>query len=172
MFWLLLAMLLALLGTGLLFYARKQQQRAGLPVGRIVYADTGAWKRCERPLFSQRYHLVGKPDYLVHEHGQIVPVEVKPNRRATIPFERDILQLAAYCLLAEEEYGQRPRYGYLKYQQAVFRINYTSSLRHQVLFILEAMRRDACLSDVPPNHNEPQRCVRCGHHAVCQRRLA
>ncbi|MGC8786986.1 MAG: CRISPR-associated protein Cas4 [Anaerolineae bacterium] len=172
MFWLSIALLLALIGVGLLFYARRQQQAAGLPVGEIVYADTGVWERCERPLFSPRYRLTGKPDYLVREHGWIVPVEVKPGRQTSEPYEEDILQLAAYCLLVEEEYGKRPPYGYLKYQQAVFRINYSESLYRQVLSGLQAMRRDFCASDVSPSHNEPQRCIHCGHRYVCDRRLA
>lgn len=172
MLWLFLALLLALVGAGLLFYARRQQQAAGLPIGKIVYVDTGAWKRCQCPLFSSRYRLTGKPDYLVREHGRIVPVEVKPGRQATEPYERDILQLAAYCLLVEEEYGQRPPYGYLKYQQVVFRINYSDDLFHRVLSSLQTMRRDSCASDVSPSHNEPQRCVRCGHRYACDRRLA
>ncbi|MBC7233403.1 MAG: Dna2/Cas4 domain-containing protein [Chloroflexi bacterium] len=170
--WLFFALLLALAGVVLLLYARRQRQIAGLPSGEIVYADTGAWQRCERPLFSQRHRLSGKPDYLVREHGRIVPVEVKPNRQAAEPYEGDILQLAAYCLLVEEEYGQRPRYGYLKYEQAVFRINYTGNLRHHVLSRLEAMRRDFRASDVAPNHNEARRCLYCGHRYVCDRRLA
>lgn len=172
MFWLVLAFLLALVGAGLLSYAHKQRQIAGLPIGEIVYADTGAWQRCERPLFSPHYYLAGKPDYLVQEHGRIVPVEVKPGRQAAAPYEGDVLQLAAYCLLVEEEYKQRPRYGYLKYQQGVFRITYTDRLRRQLLSRLEAMRRDSRAPNVVPNHNEPQRCLRCGHRYVCDRRLA
>lgn len=172
MLWLLVAFLLALLGAGLLFYTRRQQQATGLPTGEIIYADTGAWERCDRPLFSLRYRLAGKPDYLVRKHGQIEPVEVKPGRQAAQPYEGDVLQLAVYCLLIEEEYGQRPRYGYLKYQQEVFRIAYTSGLRQQVISKLESMRRDSRASDVAPSHNEPQRCRRCGHRYVCDRRLA
>lgn len=172
MLWLLLALLLAVAGASLLLYTRRQRLAAGLPAGQIVYADTGLWQRCERPLFSQRYGLSGKPDYLVKEHGQMVPVEVKPGRRATEPYEGDILQVAAYCLLVEEEHGKRPRYGYLKYQQVVFRIDYTEELRRYLLSKLEAMRRDVHAPDVAPSHNEPQRCLRCGHRYVCHRRLA
>nr|MBC7246010.1 Dna2/Cas4 domain-containing protein [Chloroflexota bacterium] len=172
MLWLLLALLLAVAGACLLLYTRRQRLAAGLPTGQIVYADTGAWQCCERPLFSPRYRLAGKPDYLVKEHGQIVPVEVKPGRRAAEPYEGDILQLAAYCLLVEEEYGERPRYGYLKYHQAVFRIDYTEEVRHYLLSKLEAMRHDLRAPDVAPSHDEPQRCLRCGHRYACHRRLA
>jgi len=167
-----LALLLAIAGLALLVWSRRQRAAAGLPAGQVVYVDTGAWQRCERPLFSPRYRLSGKPDYLVEERGCIVPVEVKPGRKATKPYEGDVLQLAAYCLLVEEEYGQRPRYGYLKYHQAIFRIDYTGSLRQQLLTRLDRMRQDARARDVVPSHSEPQRCLRCGHREHCRKRLA
>jgi CRISPR-associated exonuclease Cas4 len=170
--WLFLALLLAAGGLALLAWSRWQRAAAGLPVGRIVYADTGAWQRCERPLFSQRYRLSGKPDYLVEERGRIVPVEIKPRRQVKEPYEGDILQLAAYCLLVQEEYGQRPRYGYLNYSQAVFRIDYTRGLRRQLLARLETMRQETTAGDVAPSHRDPQRCARCGHREHCRRRLA
>jgi len=172
MLWFLLALLLALAGLGLLIQSRRQRIEAGLPSGRLVYADTDDWQRCERPLFSSRYRLSGKPDYLVEERGRIVPVEVKPTRRATTPYRGDILQLAAYCLLVEEEYGQRPRYGYLKYQQITFCVDYTRALRQQLLSKMKQMRRDMGAREVPPSHDEPRRCARCGHREHCTMRLA
>ena len=170
--WLFLALVLALSGLALLVWSYRVRIKAGLPAGQVIYADTGAWQRCERPLFSPRYYLSGKPDYLVKERGQIVPVEVKPKRTARRPYDGDILQLAAYCLLVEEEYGRRPRYGYLKYRQTVFRIDYTSGLRQQLLSCLDKMRRDLQKQDVAPNHKEPRRCLGCGHREHCGRQLA
>lgn len=173
MFWvLLLALLLAVGGLVLLLYSRHERLASGMPTGKVVYSDTGTWERCEDPLFSSRYHLVGRPDYLVQERGRVAPVEVKPGRTASVPYEGDILQLAAYCLLVEEEYGQRPRYGYLKYQRAVFRFGYTDALRQQVLDALASMRQGLQAEDLNPSHNEPQRCLGCGHREVCQKRLA
>jgi len=170
--WLFLTLLLALAGLVLLVLSRRQRFEAGLPAGKVVYADTGAWQRCERPLFSQRYRLSGRPDYLVEERGRIVPVEVKPSREASEPYEGDVLQLAAYCLLVEEDYGQRARYGYLKYRRAVFRIDYTGSLHRRLLSELDRMRRDFRARDVAPSHEEPRRCLGCGHREHCSRRLA
>jgi CRISPR-associated exonuclease Cas4 len=170
--WLLIPICLAFGGLALLIYSRHQRITAGLPAGQVVYADTGAWQRCEQPFFSPRYGLSGKPDYLTEERGRIVPVEVKPGRTAAAPYEGDILQLAAYCLLAEEEYGRPPPYGYLKYRQQLFRIEYTRELRQRLLSELEGMRRDVRARDVPPSHNEPQRCLHCGQRGHCTSRLA
>jgi CRISPR-associated exonuclease Cas4 len=172
MVWLLLALFLALAGTAFLFWSRQERLSSGLPKAQIIYADTGAWRRCERPLFSQRFRLTGKPDYLVEEGSHIVPVEVKPGQKADEPYEGDILQLAAYCLLVEEQYGQRPPHGYLKYSQALFRIDYTSGLGQELQHRLEAMRRDWRATEVAPSHTQPQRCLRCGHRQVCRERLA
>ena len=171
--WLLaLALLLALGGLLLWLFGRRQRISSGLPAGEVVYADTGAWQRNERPLFSRRYGLSGKPDYLVEERGRFVPVEVKPGRTAATPYDGDILQLAAYCLLAEEEYGQSPPYGYLKYRRQLFRIEYTAGLRRRLLSTLEDMRHAFQARDLPPGHTDPHRCLHCGHHDHCARRLA
>lgn len=171
--WLLVsALLLALLGFVLLAYSRNHRLAAGLPEGRVVYADTAAWKHGEQVLFSARYALSGKPDYLVEERGHIVPVEVKPGRQGVIPYEGDILQLAAYCLLVEETHGRRPRYGYLKYQRALFRIDYTADLRRRLLSELADMRSDLHARDVAPNHSDSRRCLNCGHRPHCAKRLA
>ncbi len=167
-----LALILALVGVAVLVCSRRERLSAGLPKGRLVYSDTGVWQRCVRPLFSPRHQLAGKPDYLVEEQGRVIPVEVKPGRTAPEPYEGDVLQLAAYCLLVEEQYGRRPSCGYLKYSQGVFRIEYTKNLRRQLLARLDVMRRDLEASDVLPNHAEPQRCLGCGHREVCSERLA
>jgi CRISPR-associated exonuclease Cas4 len=172
MHWLLFALLLVSAALALWLAAVHSRERLGLPSGRIVYTDTDGWKPCMRVLFSRQYALTGKPDYLVQERRATVPVEVKPTRRAQQPHPGDVLQLAAYCLLIEEESGRRPPWGYLKYQDAVWRIDYTPSLREQLLARLLHMRRDLVAPDVPPSHDEPWRCLHCGQRAHCTRRLA
>ena len=70
--------------------------------------------RAQRRRSSDPKHgLAGKPDYLVRQDGGIVPVEVKtgPERRV---YRSDILQLAAYCLLTEENYADFGGYGILR----------------------------------------------------------
>src|SRR4051812_35903480 len=37
--------------------------------GKVVYSDTGATTLPARPLYSPRYGLAGKPDYLVSTRG-------------------------------------------------------------------------------------------------------
>lgn len=168
---LLLALALALFAAGLLWYSRRKLVRSGMPSGRLVYSDTGAWERCKRPLFSARYRLAGKPDYLLAEGQRMIPVEVKPRRQAARPYDSDVLQLAAYCLLVEEAYGSRPRYGLLKYRSGVYSVEYTDALRERVIATIEQMRGQFGRRSPRPNHDDARRCQACGYRTSCESTL-
>jgi CRISPR-associated exonuclease Cas4 len=144
--------------------------RAGLPRGRVIYADTDRWEESE-PLYAPRYALAGKPDYLLRLGRQVIPVEVKPGRRADEPYDADILQLAAYCLLVEETWGHPPSYGLLHYREHTFRIPYTGRLRRTLLATMDDMRRDMARRDVSRSHREATRCRFCGHREDCGQSL-
>jgi CRISPR-associated exonuclease Cas4 len=165
----LLACALILLWGGmfLLKRARHLREQTGLPQGQVIYADTRAWNRCERPLFSRRYLLTGRPDYLVNNGGTKIPVEVKSTSCPSSPYRSHVLQLAAYCLLVEEEYGQPPPYGIIKYRDQTYAIEYTAQLRAQLLSVLAEMRQNLTADDVSPSHANPNRCRSCGYREEC-----
>jgi CRISPR-associated exonuclease Cas4 len=165
----LLALLLLLTGGLLFIEALRRRERTGLPRGEIVAADTGAWRRPDRPLVSSRYRLIGKPDYLVRtDEGELVPVEVKAvSLRGATPYPDHVLQLAAYCLLLEDTQGRRPAYGLLHYADTTVRLPYTEALRRDVLTALDGIRRDRHAADVPRSHNDPIRCRHCGYRHAC-----
>lgn len=171
LFWISIPLLLLIVGLVLLWWARSKQEETGLPRGRVVYDDTGAWQECPQPLFSRRYLLTGKPDYIVARDEDLIPVEVKPRRSAEKPYDSDILQLAAYCLLIEDKFGRTPPYGIIKYDQATFAIEYTPQLRRHLLDTMENMRRDLRAAEVPPSHGNPRRCYACGHQEHCEASL-
>ncbi len=159
-----------LLGLGAWLYVRSGQQRraAGLPAGEIIYVDAGDWRRADRPLFSERYQLTGKPDYLIDQGREIIPVEVKSARLGqNQPYDSHKLQLAAYCLLIEESEGVRPAYGVIKYADAAIRLPYTAALRAELLHTLDLMRRDLAARHVPRSHDDPARCRHCGYAHAC-----
>jgi CRISPR-associated exonuclease Cas4 len=161
----LLALLAALLAWWL---GRRLRVESGLPLkARVVYSDTGAWEHVAKPLFSRRYLLTGKPDYLVEENGARIPVEVKPNRVANEPRLSDTLQLAAYGLLVEETFGTRPPYGLLKYRDAVFRVELTDDLLGELLSVLNEMREDLNAAEVARSHDDARRCRACGYREAC-----
>ena len=165
------ALLLALLGGLLLWLGRRQRERSGLPAGTVVYQDTEEMEAPERPLRSRRYGLVGRPDYLVEtrERGKrfVVPVEVKSRRRPAQPYASHVLQLAAYCLLIEDNFDAAPPYGLLRYADATLQIPYTDELRRRVLDSADEIRRARRASDVGRSHGEAARCRACGYRAAC-----
>jgi CRISPR-associated exonuclease Cas4 len=167
----LLALVLGGLGLWLLLRASAGRKAAGLPVGRVTYADTGAWDRCEQPLFSRAQRLAGRPDYLVRSGAAVVPVEVKSGLAPRQPYAAHLLQLAAYCLLVEEQEGRAPPYGILKYEDQAFEIAYTPALRAELLAALAAMRRGLGADNVNRSHEQPERCRGCGYREQCDQRL-
>lgn len=174
-----LGLILTLLGLGLAIaallvwrHARGQRAALGLPEGRIVRADMGSWQQCTHPLYSPRYRLAGKPDYLVRSPRGLIPVEVKPGRTAAAPCASDVLQLGAYLLLVEEETGRRPPHGLLHYAGRTFEIPYTPALRQAVIQAIREMQALRRARDVSPQHRDPWRCRRCGHREHCNAQVS
>lgn len=171
MFVFILALLLMALALLLFWQASCQRRWAGLPAGRVIYADTRAWRSPEKPLYDALLGLTGKPDYLVEEGKQIIPVEVKSGRTPPAPYDSHIFQLAAYCLLVEKTYRRRPPYGVLHYPTRDFAVAYTPELESALLDVLAAMRQQERRGETHRSHEEPQRCARCGFRHLCDERL-
>ena len=159
------------LGLLLLWLAQRGRSRSGLPQGRVIYTDTGGWNRRERPLFSQEFLLTGKPDYLVADGADVIPVEVKSSRAPSHPYSSHVLQLAAYCLLIEECYRRRPPYGIIKYADRAFEVDYTPELEDELLATLDCMRDDLAEGDAPRSHDELARCRACGYRQHCDQTI-
>jgi CRISPR-associated exonuclease Cas4 len=169
-----ITLLLVLFGILLLIASRQMRQRTGLPEGEIIYQDTvRTTSQVFEALFSARYRLAGKPDYLVQEGSQIIPVEVKTGRPPIRPYDSHMMQLAAYCLLVEDMYGVRPPYGIIQYgdEGHSFRIPWTDELRGHLLGTLKTMRADLTAQDVPRSHSQAGRCRACSMHDFCDQAL-
>lgn len=167
----LLAFFLMLLALFLFWQSARQRRQAGLPAGRVIYTDTRAWRAPEKPLYDALLGLTGKPDYLVEEGKQIIPVEVKGGRTPPAPYDSHLFQLAAYCLLVEKTYRRRPPYGILHYPDRDFAVDYTQELESALLDVLAAMRQEERRGEAHRSHEEPQRCMRCGFRHICDERL-
>ena len=159
------------LGLILLVIARWGRKQSGLPSGDVVYSDTCTLGRIDAPLFSPNYQLTGKPDYLISQDENIIPVEVKSGPAPPQPYRSHVLQLAAYCLLIDECYQKIPPYGIIRYDNHAFTIPYTEDLEQDLLVVLEDMRADLDNDDAPRNHNDPRRCHGCGYREACDERL-
>lgn len=167
------ALLLVLMGLALVRRAGRDEKTAGLGRVRVVYSDTGGWVKVPEPLYSERYGLTGRPDYIVQTREGLAVVEVKPLRHSDEPYESDLMQLAAYCLLLEEDWDEQPAYGLLRYANQTFRLEWTHELRDELLDLLDEMRelqsQKAVLGETmpTPQHDMTVRCRSCGFHYIC-----
>ncbi len=167
-----LTLVLFVVALVLFWQSGRQRKQAGLPGGRIIYTDTRAWGKVDKPLYDVKTGLTGKPDYLVEQNGSIIPVEVKSGRAPSAPYDSHIYQVAAYCLLVHKTYGKRPPYGIIHYKERDFAVDYTPELEQALRDTLDDMRRDEHRSNVPRSHDLPARCARCGFRVTCDQSLA
>jgi CRISPR-associated exonuclease Cas4 len=167
-----LGLVLLLIALVLFFISGQQRRASGLPSGRVIYTDTRAWGKVEKPLFDRDLGLTGKPDYLVEQNGRIIPVEVKTGRTPEAPYDAHIFQVAAYCLLVEKTAGKRPPHGLLHYPNRDFAVDYTPGLESALLDLLADMRRDERRASVERSHEDEHRCLGCGFRSVCDQKLA
>ncbi len=167
-----LALLFLFIAIALLWQSNRQRSEAGLPGGRLIYTDTRAWGKVEKPLYDHELGLTGKPDYLVEKDGAVIPIEVKSGRTPEAPYDSHIFQLAAYCRLVEKTYGKRPPHGIIHYPKRDFAVDYTAQLESALLDQLAEIKRDEMRSNVPRSHEDAARCRRCGFRKVCDQSLA
>jgi len=166
-----LAAILFLFALILLWLARQRQKAIGLPAGRIIYTDTRKWAPLEEPLYDPDLGLTGRPDYLVEDKGNVIPVEVKSARISAAPYDAHIYQLAAYCRLVQRHFGKRPHYGILHYANRTFAIDYTPQLEKALLELLDEVRIQDKRRETARSHDSAARCSRCGYRAICDQRL-
>lgn len=168
LYWALFLFLVALV---FLFLSGRTRREAGLPGGKVMYADTGKWQKVEKPLYDPVTQVAGKPDYLVQQGKEIIPVEVKSGNTPDSPYDSHIFQLAAYCLLVEREYGKRPTYGIIHYEKRTFSVPYTKDLENALLDLLTEMRQDDRRKNINRSHEQPARCRGCGFAYTCDQAL-
>ena len=114
----------------------------------LIYADQKQGKKHEEDfgklLYSAKYELQGKPDYIFQSPvlKKVVPVELKSGEidEEEMPHHGDLLQLGAYFLILEDVYGQKPPFGRIVYQDYMFEIRNTAKIRNEVLSTMKEMR--------------------------------
>jgi CRISPR-associated exonuclease Cas4 len=163
------ALLLAALYISL--RARHQRRLGGLPDGDLIYADN-VTEDCP-VLVSRRYGLKGKPDALVRtESGDLIPVERKKTRApGNGPYDSDLIQATAYCVLVEEEFGRTPSFMRIQYSDRSFDEPYTPERRRWVLETCERLRRARGQKDCRRSHRIPAKCRNCVQKSNCGQAL-
>lgn len=140
----------------------------GIPEGSIDYTERDS----ELPLYSEEHMLVGKPDYIIKKEGVRIPVEVKTGRVPRGPLFSHIMQVAAYTLLMEENYKEKPHYGIIEYEDHTqHKIEYTPELKELVISKLEEMRKLFETKEVHRNHKRFGKCRGCSRKEACPERM-
>lgn len=147
-------------------YFKRERYQLGIE-GDFVYSDA-SMKKVEKALFSRKYMLVGKPDYILENNGKFHPVELKSRPAPRQPYDSHIMQLLSYCMLIEDNFGVVPDYGVLKYQDKHFRIDYGDEGRKTVIGQLTMMRYYLDNNTVPGrNHDAEYKCKACKYLTAC-----
>jgi CRISPR-associated exonuclease Cas4 len=181
-FALIILLLVALIAT---VASRGARKRTGLPVGELLYGDTGfpigrisaiekneEGVKQEKPLVSRSYGLTGRPDYLVRVDESIIPVEVKSTKRPKSgAYDSHVMQLAAYCLLVEEVTGASVPYGIIRYADGEVPVDYTPELRDDLIELLDEIDEARAAEDVHRSHEDARRCRGCSMRESCTESL-
>ena len=143
------------------------QKTQHIQPGVITYSDLNV---PANPMFSKRLHLTGKPDYIVKQRGNYIPIEVKSGQYRQPPTYH-ILQLAAYCHLIEETYQCFVPHGILVYPDNHFTIPFDPTLRFHLESTIRSMRNSMKKGSSMRNHNDPKRCRHCSMKTQCKENL-
>lgn len=163
---------LILSGIFLLWISGKQRKSGGIPPGRVIYSDHKQWGKVETPLYDPAFNLTGRPDYIVDTELGPVPVEVKSGRAHAAPYDSHIYQLAAYCLLIDRSFNERPEYGILHYSNKDFAVDYTPEVENQIIHLLREIRSMSRKKSVNRSHESVNRCKKCGFQVICNQSLS
>jgi len=147
---------------------QREKRTQGIPEGLIVYSDLNA---PAEPLFSRRFRLVGKPDYIVRQNHRLLPVEVKTGGQLR-PQHSHVMQLAAYCQILEDVSGEFIQEGILVYNNVSYTIAFDPQLRFELNSVMTQMRGSLRHGANMRNHQEPGRCAHCSLRQYCDDRVS
>lgn len=137
----------------------------------IEYSDD--MSKDPKLLQSTKLGIRGRPDYILEEAGEMIPVEAKTGRVPRGPHFSHILQIAAYLALVEETYNKRPSHGFIRYgKDKEFRIEYDERLEQTLKEKINEMRKCIKKGDAHRNHHRPNKCRYCSRREGCPERLS
>jgi CRISPR-associated exonuclease Cas4 len=118
------------------------------------------------PLISATLGLSGQVDELIWHEGRLIPVDYKLARKDGAHFR---VQVAAYALMAEEQFQVKVDFGLLYLIQArkSVQIRITSQLRQKVVDALAKMREIAATERMPTPPDSIKPCLECEFRRFC-----
>jgi CRISPR-associated exonuclease Cas4 len=140
-----------------------------IQTGTISYSDLTT---PSKPLFSKRYRITGKPDYIVIQNKHPIPVEVKTGNHIQAQ-PHHIFQLAAYCQMVEETYHDFVPYGILVYPDTgqQLKLTFDPKMRFQLEKTINHMRTSLGSNDIYRNHDDTHRCQHCSMRKHCTQKI-
>jgi CRISPR-associated exonuclease Cas4 len=153
------SVVLGLLGLVLVVLSKRGRAVRGLGFGETVALD-------DVTLYSARLKLIGCPDRIIRQGGSLIPEEWKSAKRMSHGHR---IQLGAYFLLIEEEYGERPPFGVVVLGDGSrHQVENTEELRSEVLEIADAIRGRRRVMEAEIEVRQPAwKCRSCGQRANC-----
>ena len=132
---------------------------------KTIYSDHK--EKPEKALFSSRYGLVGKPDFILHTKDGLLPLEIKHSNRPNQPYFSHVMQLISYCVLIEEVKGTKPKYGFIQYKGGrAFSIPYTENMKSFLIKTMQEMRNYIDLGESPKPIRK-YKCEKCSYREDC-----
>lgn len=174
-FWLLVG--LGLIGLAMLAFGLSawRENQTNMPSRPIVGSDTTGHGQV---LYSSKYQIYGKPDYIVEERVKgktlLVPVELKPSRRSRRLYESDELQLVVYLLLLKENYpDQAASFGRISYAAGIppFVVKLTPERIARVVKARQEVLYNRKMDSVSRSHEIKGKCLACGFNKSCSQSL-
>jgi hypothetical protein len=150
---------------------RANRRQSGLPVGELIYTDNSS-EPCPL-LVSYRYGLKGKPDALIRTPaGDVIPVERKKGHAPhSGPFDSDLIQAFAYCVLVEEHYSLDPPFVRIQYSDRWFDVPFTAEKKRWLLETCDRLREARHRADCVRSHHRVAKCRNCGQRTNCGQAL-
>ena len=117
-------------------------------------------------LFSEKYELAGKPDFVLEKEGKYFPLIVKRSKKPKQPYFSHLMQLISYCLLLEED-GKKVENGFIQYSEnEPFFIPYDNKMKEYLLSVLNEMRESFENEKFEKTLNK-NKCLKCIHREEC-----
>jgi len=119
-------------------------------------------------LFSEKYELAGKPDFVLEKDGKFFPLILKKSKKPKQPYFPHIMQLISYCLLLEEN-GKKVENGFIQYSdEEPFFILFDSKMKEYLLSVLNEMREAFEKGNFERTLNK-NKCEKCVHREECNK---
>ncbi|MGA1793508.1 MAG: PD-(D/E)XK nuclease family protein [Thermoplasmatota archaeon] len=142
----------------------------------VVVHDDPELRKGSKPLTSSKHYLVGTPDMVLEEDGYKIPVEVKTGRIPPKPHFSHIMQLSAYMVLMDVNYGQETPHGYLDYapgktDRKRFTVEWDLMTKALVLSKVSEIREADRTHVAHRNHDREGKCRNCSRRQGCPEKL-